>query len=491
MSLQSNNPSQHDPSDLRAQARRLLAWFTGQALPYWQVNGIDPDSGGAWESMRQDGLPETEKNRRTMVQARQQFVFSLTHHHGWLGNNELVFAGNHASHKAEKPASNSSCSSTNQSNRGEMPTAIDTATGIHRYLQDHALNPDFPGTYYHSLNAKHQPADTKIDTYDISFNLLALGWLYRITGKPALLTQADTILGTLQNQLAAVNGGFLEGNHPAQLRRQNPHMHLLEAFLTLHEASNQDAALPDSRLQDGDSHGKTLDQESRLQEIEINGKRLDQDPRPQEDGSHGNSPHQDSRPQAGGNQSKWLDEAAKIISLFENHIFDAGNNVLLEYFDDAWQPARLEGQVWVEPGHLMEWVWLLDQYKQVSGFDAMPCMNALYNKVLESGTDPRTGLLLDAINPTGKVIAATKRLWPQTEAIRAHLVMVRLGHAEAEARAAKSIAALFDHYLDGRVPGTWADKVDSANNTLPGPSPASSLYHLATAASEINDFLLA
>ena len=423
MGSQSGNHSQAETSDLQRQARRLLAWFTEVALPFWQAHGIDGSTGGAWESVSQDGHPETEKNRRSMVQARQMFVFSLAHHYNWLARRGWF----------SKRSWLGKIGRFGNGQGSENRSASFTAKGICRYLRDHALNPDFHGLYYHSLTPGHQPADQKVDAYDISFNLLAQGWHYRITGQKALLTQADAALATLHASLASDNGGFMEGNYPATWRRQNPHMHLLEAFMCLFEAT-------------GDG--------------------------------------------------KWLDEAASIITLFEKHFFNAG--VLLEYFDQDWRPARVDGQLLVEPGHLMEWVWLLDRYERLtaqpsskppsnSPFRAAPYINALYDKALHWGTDPDSGLLLDAINPAGEVIAASKRLWPQTEAIRTHLIMARLGDDEAEARAARAIAALFVHYLDDRVPGTWADSVDSANRTVAGPSPASSLYHLATAVSDVFD----
>ena len=275
MGSQSGNHSQAETSDLQRQARRLLAWFTEVALPFWQAHGIDSSTGGAWESVSQDGHPETEKNRRSMVQARQMFVFSLAHHYNWLERQGAPLTAD--------------------------ATAKATAEGICRYLRDHALNPDFHGLYYHSLTPDHQPADQKVDAYDISFNLLAQGWHHRITGQKALLTQADAALATLHAAFAADNGGFMEGDYPATWRRQNPHMHLLEAFMCLFEAT-------------GDG--------------------------------------------------KWLDEAASIITLFEKHFFNAG--VLLEYFDQDWRPARVDGQLLVEPGHLMEWVWLLDRYERLT-----------------------------------------------------------------------------------------------------------------------------
>jgi mannose/cellobiose epimerase-like protein (N-acyl-D-glucosamine 2-epimerase family) len=69
-------------------------------------------------------------------------------------------------------------------------------------------------------------------------------------------------------------------------------------------------------------------------------------------------------------------------------------------------------------------------------------------------------------------------LWPQTEALRAALVMARGGDDAAADYAATLIDALFASYLAQDMPGLWCDEYDADGRAIAKDVPASILYHI-------------
>ncbi|MBN9450143.1 MAG: AGE family epimerase/isomerase, partial [Bosea sp.] len=139
--------------------------------------------------------------------------------------------------------------------------------------------------------------------YDLAFVLFACAHYYRATGEAAAIRLAEATMDGIESELTAPHGGYAEDDLGTLPRRQNPHMHLLEAFHALAEAT--------------------------------------------------------------GNQ-RWLDAAGRIVRLAAERFIDA-NGTLGEYFDTIWQPvAGAPGRL-REPGHQFEWVWLLYHHRRLAG----------------------------------------------------------------------------------------------------------------------------
>jgi mannose/cellobiose epimerase-like protein (N-acyl-D-glucosamine 2-epimerase family) len=170
-----------------------------------------------------------------------------------------------------------------------------------------------------------------------------------------------------------------------------------------------------------------------------------------------------------------LHKAGSIVDLFRNHFFCSG--MLCEYFDDNFAP--LPSPAFVEPGHHLEWVWLLSHYARAAGQDVTDLIQALYRPAMQFGAEPQSGLIYNRIAGDGAVVDAAKRLWPQTEQVKAQRALGRPG-AEA------MLDVIFRHFLEPASPGAWADRLDAHNNPLPGTVPASSLYHLFQAFAAID-----
>ncbi len=365
----------------------LETWLLRTVVPFWQDAGVDPRNGGFVERLDRDRRPEPRADRRLRVQARQIYVFSHAHLLGAPGR------------------------------------PLETALAGFRFLTEHGWDPD--GGWHHLLTGDGTAKDRRKDAYDHAFVLLAMAWLHKASGDRAPLDWADHTIGFLDHCLADPDaGGYWEelapdGSTDRMPRRQNPHMHLLEACMALFGATGDES---------------------------------------------------------------WRHRADAIIDLFHNHFFDAETGTLNEFFQADWQPAPGPEGALREPGHHFEWVWLLLHYRHLTGSDRIiDPAERLYRTALEFGVDsPPDGVpaAFDAVDRSGAVVEGGKRLWPQTEAVKAHLARHELlGDPDAADRARAHLAMMFDHYLGADHP-VWHDRLSRDGQVVSEHIPASTLYHL-------------
>lgn len=171
-------------------------------------------------------------------------------------------------------------------------------------------------------------------------------------------------------------------------------------------------------------------------------------------------------------ESKYLGPAHEIYSLFKHYFFDPQNAVISEFFKDNWSIADgILGDT-AEPGHAAEWIWLLGQYENLTGVFTAKYAAALYEKAFIGNPI----FLNDEEDKLGRPIRATKRLWVQTEVIRAHLAMMQRGHMKAEPAAVRAISAFQEHYL--KDDGTWIDQLDAYGRPCATTIPVSTFYHI-------------
>ena len=164
------------------------------------------------------------------------------------------------------------------------------------------------GGWYFRASAEGDPVDRSKDLYTHAFVLFALAYLHRAFAAPDAVALAAETLDVLQARMATAHGGYWdragESWEPeTSTRGQNPHMHLLEAYLALYEATGE---------------------------------------------------------------ARWLDEAGVLVRLFQQRFHDDATGTLGEHFTSVWQPDPTRGHI-VEPGHHFEWVWLLHRYGHLSG----------------------------------------------------------------------------------------------------------------------------
>ena len=94
---------------------------------------------------------------------------------------------------------------------------------------------DGRGGWIFSIRRNGAVSNRRLDFYAHTFVLLAIASYVQTTGRRQALALADETLAFIERELRAPNGdGFLEGLPASDgLRRQNPHMHLFEALLSL------------------------------------------------------------------------------------------------------------------------------------------------------------------------------------------------------------------------------------------------------------------
>ncbi|MDP1874111.1 AGE family epimerase/isomerase [Phenylobacterium sp.] len=173
-----------------------------------------------------------------------------------------------------------------------------------------------------------------------------------------------------------------------------------------------------------------------------------------------------------GGGPEWRALATEIIELALTRFIDAERGFLREFFDAAWTPAPGEDGRLIEPGHQFEWAWLLARWSQMSGEPrALSAARRLYAAGLR-GVDPARGVAINALNDDFTVRDAAARLWPQTEWLKAALILGEDALAPAQALA---------RYLDTPATGAWRDVSLPDGRFCLEPAPASSFYHIAAA----------
>ncbi|HJE23453.1 MAG TPA: AGE family epimerase/isomerase [Methylorubrum populi] len=245
----------------------LVAWLRESALPLWAGSGFDRRTGLFHEALDRDARPIDGAARRLMVQARQIHVFALAEIRGWYPGGEC----------AERAA------------QEMLACFMDQGGG---------------GGFAFSVDADGAVRDSGRDLYAQAFALFALAWMARLTGRSFYLDIADATLNFLDTRMALPETGGYRESLPegGGGRRQNPHMHLVEALLALHEAC------PD-------------------------------------------------RGYAG--------RAGQLIGLMERRFLQGAGRVLVEFYDERLVPLQTPPYAF-EPGHHFEWAWLLTEHARLT-----------------------------------------------------------------------------------------------------------------------------
>jgi mannose/cellobiose epimerase-like protein (N-acyl-D-glucosamine 2-epimerase family) len=218
--------------------------------------------------------------------------------------------------------------------------------------------------------------------------------------------------------LKSSEGGWHEDDTHIVPRRQNPHMHLFEASLALYEATGDGA---------------------------------------------------------------FRARADDIYQLFLAHFIDSQTGFLREFFGTCWEVTPELGSDRYEPGHMAEWAWLLARYRRLGGeIDPQMLENLLANAE-RIGRD-KAGFLIDEVAADGHTLLDRRRLWPQTEYLKALLNSSRPGARE---QADQLAGKIIETYLSGVAPGCWRDAFSLDGHHTAKNVPASILYHLFSVFPEI------
>lgn len=180
--------------------------------------------------------------------------------------------------------------------------------------------------------------------------------------------------------------------------------------------------------------------------------------------------------------------ADEIASLALARFIDPDSGRLREFFAEDWSPATGADGRLAEPGHQFEWAWLLTRYgASRSSTESLDAGRRLYVGG-RAGVDRRRNVAIDELDISGDIRSARARLWPQTERLKAALLLA--GRSEGREReglirdAAEALQGLW-LYLDPS--GTWRDKLLADGSFIDEPAPASSFYHIIAAFDQLSE----
>ena len=308
-------------------------------------------------------------------------------------------------------------------------------TNANKFIEQYGQHAQSAG-YVHLLDSKLAQVDQKQDLYDHAFHILANIWQAKAFGGSEKLKKAKQLIGHLDTQFTGELGGFLEGDYQIQYRRQNPHMHLFETFIA--------------------------------------GAELFQD-------------------------TSFAARAGEMYQLFSAFFYDRKFGVLREYFTDDWQvlPGN-KGDI-IEPGHMLEWSWLLLCYECLASKPLYQEARNLFETAISLGQTEQD-LFYDEVDPAGEPIKHTKRSWAMTEYIKSSTRLYLHDHSLEDDRLFfadhihRATHALMTFYIapadaspSGR--GAYIDQIGEDMKPASRDAQASTLYHYAVAAAELENFL--
>ena len=346
-------------------ALRLRRHLLEELLPYWAERGADRAHGGFWNRLDGAGLPLAEDHKRLLVQLRLVYAFS-------------------------------------EGARLGAPWALELAAHGVAFLE-RGYRDARHGGWFFSATPEGAPLDRRKDFYVHAFAVFAFAAYYAASGERSALARAEETVAFVRERLRdSAHGGYFEGADEAGVplrdapRRQNPHMHWLEALLALH------AVAPDAAL---------------------------------------------------------LADARALVDLLERRFLGRRRATRCsEAFAPDWTP--LPDVAAIEPGHHYEWTWLLLAHRRARRARARSARSAALRVRGASRARPRSRRLRPVSRRTAARPTAPKRLWPQTERVKA---LAARGDVAALQRA---LDALFARYA--RKDGGWIEHVDRAGRRRDG-----------------------
>lgn len=363
----------------------VLAWTKEVALPFWGTVGVDERTGGFHERLDLNGDPILRAPKRLMVQGRQLYVYSSAAILGWY------------------------------------PDGWALADRCVEFALRSFYQVDGKPGWVHALGPDGTVANPMRDVYGHAFILLGLAWYYRLTRDSQILTVVDDTLAFLDEVLASDHGGYFDAAPaPDSIRRQNPHMHLFEALIALHEATGR---------------------------------------------------------------AQYLERAANIFELFSTRLFQRDTGTLCEYLTAELQPTPGTAGRIVEPGHHFEWVWLLHRFQHLSGHKIEPYTSALYEFADVHGWDDE-GFIVDELNTSGSVMTASRRIWPHSEGLKAYIVEGEAKRPGCDERGAQCLSRLRSAFLGRPICPAWVDRLNAEGAPIAEFIPTSTLYHIFCAVTE-------
>jgi mannose/cellobiose epimerase-like protein (N-acyl-D-glucosamine 2-epimerase family) len=368
---------------------QLKAMFLETILPTWSVSGFDERHGQFVEYLELDGRPQRDGAVRTRTVARQIYVHA------------------HASTLGVAPPSS-------------LAIAERAFDNLHRIAWVKGTRSGYARSFDRSTGLVTDPVR---DLYDNACVLLALSWLQSATGKDGYRRQIEQTMAAIDRTLKDPFGGWAEDSNGTLPRRQNPHMHYLEATLALCEISQSQTYRPVEK---------------------------------------------------------------KVFSLLRSHFLVGQHGPLHEHFGPRWEIADTFGSKMLEPGHMCEWVWLTGRHEALTQTCYNEVRADLLANALRIGRSSGSPFLVDQALSSGVPVLQSRRLWPQVEMLKALLTQHRLLDGGSYSAQAEILCSyILTSYFHDVPTGCWHDRLDFGNRPIGKTIPASSLYHLWTAVADM------
>ena len=311
----------------RQSAEAARHWLFAESVPLWLEHGVDRQRGGFYDALDRETLLNCADLKRLRVTARQIYAFTEAALHNVPGARAAVDHG------------------------------LDFLFGRLRHPG---------GGFVHSCDLEGHVIDETRDLYDLAFTIFALGHASRLGDAQSLQSEALNLLQFIQRDMRHAAGGYIEALPDRTLRRQNPHMHLLEAALACWEYM----------------------------------------------------PH-----------PAFHELCNEIVDLAARHFIDPKAGLLFEYYSPQLLPDRSGGRALVEPGHQFEWIWLLSEVERLLGLRVEGAAS-LAAFAIRHGPNAASQLLHGAVYEDGAVAQTSVRLWPHAEWLRATLVLDAAGSTD-------------------------------------------------------------
>ena len=273
-----------------------------------------------------------------------------------------------------------------------------------------------------TLSREGAVIDATPDLYDYAFIMFAFAWRHRLLKDQESLGWLHRTYDFVEANLRHPSGqGYWNELPNKGWRQQNPHMHFTEALLTAFDATG------DERFALG---------------------------------------------------------VRDLVALFQDRLFDRKTGRLAEYFTDDWQRAPGDDGRLVEPGHLMEWAWILGSAHKLIGLRTEHDIRAALRFAETYGVNTATGAVFDGLRDDGVPINRASRSWPNAERIKGAIALYELDGFDPAPVIDTAANVLLSRYLSRVPPGVWMDQYDAEGNGTSKTVPASTLYHLFLAFAE-------
>jgi mannose/cellobiose epimerase-like protein (N-acyl-D-glucosamine 2-epimerase family) len=179
-----------------------------------------------------------------------------------------------------------------------------------------------------------------------------------------------------------------------------------------------------------------------------------------------------------GQAPEWTALAEEIAQLVSEHFIEPNSGLLCEHFDADWNPMADAIGLLSEPGHQFEWAWLLQNYGLTSQRPELLALAENLHCLGKASIDPARGVPFMSWTIGAGPRPGPTRIWPVTEWLKSAL-------AQGEDDEAVRAWVALKRFLNTSHVGLWYDQMDAEGHFIDAPAPASILYHIVCAISEL------